>query len=71
MSSPDLARDTIDLVAATIDALGIIEHAIVSEDLVDSRASARGVVFTEDVLKIAGKQGRYAVGVSPKYSMHA
>ena len=27
-----------------------------------SRAPTRGVVFTEDVVKIAGQQGRYAVG---------
>src|SRR6266403_3170507 len=27
-----------------------------------SRAPTRGVVFTEDVVKIAGEQGRYAVG---------
>jgi hypothetical protein len=54
-------RDAIDLVAATVDALGIIEHAILGEDLVDGRALTRGVVFTEDVVKIAGQQRRYAV----------
>ena len=27
-----------------------------------SRAPTRGVVFTEDVVKIAGQQGRYAIG---------
>src|SRR6267142_2105477 len=27
-----------------------------------ARAPTRGVVFTEDVVKIAGEQGRYAVG---------
>ena len=55
------ARDAIDLVAATIDApAGVVEHAIFGEDLVDSRASARGVVFPEDVVKIAGQQRRYA-----------
>jgi hypothetical protein len=63
VSSPDRARDAIDLVAATVDALaGIVEHAIRREDLVDGRAPTRGVVFTEDVVKIAGQQGRYAVG---------
>jgi hypothetical protein len=41
---------------------GVIEHAIFGENLVDGRASARGIVFTEDVMKIAGQQGRYAVG---------
>ena len=54
VSSLDRARDAINLVAATLDAPGLVEHAIFGEDLVDGRASARGVVFTEDVLKIAG-----------------
>src|SRR5256712_4305374 len=63
VSSPDRARDAIDLVAATVDALGrVVEDAIFGEDVVDGRAAARGVVFTEDVVKIAGQQGRYAVG---------
>ena len=42
-------------------ALGIVEHAIFGEDLVNRRASTRGVVLTEDVVKIAGQQGRYAM----------
>src|ERR1700737_1181564 len=64
-SSPDRARDAIDLVAPTVDALaGIVEHAILGEDLVDGRAPTRGIIFTEDVLKIAGQQRRYAVGHS-------
>src|SRR5438309_1047187 len=63
MRSPDRARDAIDLVAATVDAApGIVEHAIFSVDLVDGRAPTPGVVFTEDVVKIARQQGRYAVG---------
>jgi hypothetical protein len=54
VSSPDRARDAIDLVAATVDArFGIVEHTILIPDLVDDRAPACGVVFTEDVLKIA------------------
>src|SRR5258705_12594207 len=62
VSSLDRARDSIDLVAASVDAsLGIVEHAIFGEDLVYRRAPARRVVFTEDVVKIAGQQGRYAV----------
>src|SRR5437870_7143790 len=64
VSSLDRARDAIDLVAATVDAPGLVENAIFGEDLVDGRAPARGVVFTEDVVKIAGQQGRYAVGHS-------
>src|SRR6266446_4127863 len=59
VSSLDGARDAIDLVVAPVDAPGLVEHAILGEDLVDGRAPTRGVVFTEDVVKIAGQQGRY------------
>src|SRR5262249_1023939 len=53
VSSPDRARDAIDCVAPTVGAPGgVVEHAIFGEDLVDSRAPAHGVVFTEDVVKI-------------------
>ena len=52
VSSLDGARDPIDLVAATVDASGLVEHAIFGEDLVDGRASTRGVVFTEDVVRL-------------------
>jgi hypothetical protein len=45
VSSPDRARDAIDLVAATMHALGLIEHAIFSEYLVDGRAPLRESVF--------------------------
>src|SRR5258708_36648188 len=63
VSSLDRARDSIDLVAASVDAsLGIVEHGIFGEDFVNRRAPARRVVITEDVVKIAGQQGRYAVG---------
>jgi hypothetical protein len=41
---------------------GVVEYAVFGEDLIDGRAPTRGVVFTEDVMKIAGQQGRYAVG---------
>ena len=62
MSSLDCPRDAIDLVATTVDAAGLEEHAIFGENLVDGRAPTRGVAFTENVVKIAGQQGRYAVG---------
>src|SRR4029077_6130289 len=63
VSSLDRARDSIDLVAATMDArFWVVEHAIFGPDLVDGRAPSRGVVFTEDVAQIAGQQGRYGVG---------
>src|SRR5882724_5093686 len=62
VSSLDRARDSIDLVAASVASLGIVEHAIFGEDFVNRRATARRVVLTEDVVKIAGQQGRCAVG---------
>src|SRR5712664_2422494 len=63
VSSLDRARDSIDLVAASVDAsLGIVEHTVFGEDFVDCRAPTRRVALTEDVVKIAGQQGRYAVG---------
>jgi hypothetical protein len=62
VSSVDRARDAIDLVAAKVDAPGFVEYAVFGEDLVDGRAPTRGVVFTEDIVKIAGQQGRDAVG---------
>jgi hypothetical protein len=56
VNSPDRGRDAIDLIAATVDArFGIIKHGVFGEDLVDSRAPTRGIVFAEDVLKIAGQ----------------
>src|SRR5258708_22618206 len=62
VSCLDRARDAIDLVAASVNAsLGIVEHAIFGKYLVYRCAPTRGVVFTEDVAKIADAQGRYAV----------
>src|SRR4029453_2488560 len=58
----DRASDAIDLVAATVNTPGLVEHAIFGVDLVDGRAPTHGIVFTEDVIKITGQQGRYAVG---------
>jgi hypothetical protein len=63
VSGPDLACDAIDLVSAAEYILRrIVKRAIFVVDLVDGRAPTRGVVFTEDVAKIADQQGRYAVG---------
>src|SRR5258707_14290849 len=62
VSSLDRACDTIDLVAATVDAPRFVECAIFGEDLVKGCAPTRGVAFTEDIVKIAGQQSRYAVG---------
>ena len=45
-----------DLVAATVDAVGLVEDAIVREDLVDGRAATSWIVFTKDVIKITGSR---------------
>src|ERR1700745_2866397 len=58
MSSLDHTCDAVDLVAATVGAAGgVIEHAIFVVDLLDGRATARGVDFAEDVAEIAKQQG--------------
>src|SRR5258708_17599183 len=63
MSSLDHARYAVDLVAATMGAaVGVVEHAIFVVEFVNGRATARGVVFAEDVAEIAKYQGRIAVG---------
>jgi hypothetical protein len=54
--------DPIDLIAATVNAFGLVKQAIFGEDLVDCRAPPRGIVFAEDIVKIADQQGRYGVG---------
>jgi hypothetical protein len=57
--SLDLARDAIDLAAALVDAtLGIVEHAIFGEDLVNRRVPARRVILTEDVEKMRALSDR-------------
>src|SRR6266853_1261348 len=68
VSSFDRARDAVDFVTATIDSLaGVVENAIFSVNLVDGGAPASGIVFTEDITKIADQQGRDAGwhGLSP------
>src|SRR5580704_18184800 len=69
MSRLDSACDAIDLVAATVDTLaGIVENDIFGVEFVDRCASPLRIVFTEDVVKIAGQQGRYAVGHGCSFS---
>jgi len=54
VSSFDRARDAVDFVTATIDSLaGVVENAIFSINLVDGGAPASGIVFTEDITKVA------------------
>ena len=53
VSRLDRASDPMDLIAATVGASGLIEHAVLGEDLIDGCPSTDGVVFTEDILEIA------------------
>jgi hypothetical protein len=62
MTGLEHARDAIDIVAATVCAVAIVLRGVFVEDLVDGRAPTRRVNFTEAVRKMAGQQGRYAVG---------
>jgi hypothetical protein len=62
MTGLEHARDAMDLVATTVCAVAIVVHGVSVEDLVDGRSPTRGVDFTEAVRKMAGQQGRYAVG---------
>jgi len=63
VSSPDRAGDAIDFVAATVNGpAGFVEHAVFGKDLVDGCAPTLPVVLTEDIVEIAGQQGRYPVG---------
>jgi hypothetical protein len=68
VSRLDHASDPMDLVAATVGATGLVEHAIFGEDLIDDCPSTDGVAFTEDIFKIADEQGRYA---AQWFSSHA
>jgi hypothetical protein len=49
----DLAAHAINFVSAVVDGLGFVEHAVFGENLVDDGSSARGIVLTKDVVKIA------------------
>ena len=56
VSRPDRARDAIDFVSPTMGAsFGIVKDSIFSPDLVDGRASTRGIVFTKDLQEVAGQ----------------
>src|SRR5580658_11153009 len=54
--------DAVDLVAAAVSALGFVEHPVFVKDLVDRRASTRGVDLAEHLAEIAKRQGRCGLG---------
>src|SRR5258708_22751759 len=63
MGRPDRARNPIDLVPAPMDARPrVAEHAVLGEEVIDGRSSARGVPLAEYLAEIACKQVRDAVG---------
>ena len=43
MRSLDHARDAMDLVAAAVDAVRLMEYGVFMEDLVDRRAPTQGI----------------------------
>src|SRR5882762_3224963 len=64
MGRPDHARNSINLVPAPVNAPRFVEHAVLSEDVIDGLSSACGVALAEYVVEIASQQGRDAVGHS-------
>ena len=67
MGRLDRAGDVVDLVMATEDtALGIVEHGVFMKNLVDRRASARGIDLAKYIVGVPKQQGRYGVGRIPE-----
>src|SRR5437879_10462970 len=64
MGCPDHTRNSINLVPAPVNAPRFVEHAVLSEDVIDGLSSACGVALAEYVVEIASQQGRDAVGHS-------
>jgi len=62
VSGLDRTRDTINLVAAAMDVLGLGEHAIFGEDLAMAARRRAGSFSPKTVVKIADQQGRDAEG---------
>src|SRR5579864_7470115 len=63
MGRPDRTRDPINLAPASVNARPrVVEHAVLGEDVIDGRSSARGVALAEYLVEIARQQGRDAVG---------
>ena len=66
VSSLDRTRHALDLVAATVDAPGFVEHAIFGEDLVDGRASTRGVDRVAAAIKATHPDFQYQPIAEPE-----
>ena len=63
VSSPELARDAVDLGAATkYTAFWVLEYCVFVKDLMDCSATTHGVILAEYVAQITKQQGRDAVG---------
>jgi hypothetical protein len=63
VGSPELARDAVDLVAATkYTASWVIEYCVFVKDRMDCSATTHGVILAKYVAQITKQQGRYAVG---------
>lgn len=61
MSGFDHARDAVYLIATSVSvAVGIVEHSVCVENLVDRCASAHGINLTKHIFEIAKQQGGYA-----------
>src|SRR5258708_960452 len=55
MGCPDHARNSINLVSAPVNAPRFVEHAVLSEDVIDGLSSACGVALAEyEIDRIAG-----------------
>src|SRR4029077_10514169 len=55
VSSSELACNPVDLVTTPMNASGLVEYAVFRENLFDGCSPTGGIVFTEDVRKIAGQ----------------
>jgi hypothetical protein len=53
MGRPDRARDSINLVPAPVNSPRFVEHAVLSEDVIDGLSSAHGVALAEYLVEIA------------------
>jgi hypothetical protein len=64
VGSPELARDAVDLAAATkYTALWVIEYRVLVNHLMDCSATTHRVIFAKYFAQITKRQGRYAVGL--------